>query len=293
MFGNFLVKQVAESVGFMTKMLAQDYVGLEKEMAADRIATSWNGSQVTLEPDKVIVRHGYTANFVFIFQTTELPNSPVLRLIAQGEGEYEIVKILADQTRVVAMLDIGPGASVGKNVKKFLKYIEKDSGILCAGGLPDTARSRIPKRITGNLMGASMTASIIVALADGKFEQEERNRLVETMSLYKDGLSSPQEILSFIEEHVGKVKEVGQEAWPAFMNTIAKDMPLEAKKVILHAAGNMALVDGTFSEEEMKVIGGIASWIEIGESGFKEWRAEFDLTLKQEIILGHLDEPEG
>ena len=141
----------------------------------------------------------------------------------------------------------------------------------------------------GRVIGASITASILVALTGtddeaGKLNQKERDRLVEIVGAGKENSLSPREILTQVEKILSMVKSQAPDAWPRNMAKLAEGLSDESKKLILHAAGNMALVDGEFTEAEQKEIRQIARWIDISEQEFIIWKDEFRKTIKEGVI---------
>ncbi|GLK50515.1 TerB family tellurite resistance protein [Maricaulis virginensis] len=140
----------------------------------------------------------------------------------------------------------------------------------------------------GQVIAASVSASIMAALADGAFSEEERERLVETVGAYKAGHMSPQEILAMIEMHVSAISKAGRGEWPGLMHQLAAGFSDESKKIVLHAAGNMALVDGKLELSEREFLGNLANWIEVDQALLREWLGEFESTIQDGLANGFL-----
>lgn len=138
------------------------------------------------------------------------------------------------------------------------------------------------------VFAASVTASILVALSDGKMSHEQRDRLVETVAAGMKNIMSPREILKEIEKQVSMVKNASSETCHGIMVKLSEDLSDESKKIILHAAGNMALVDRKFTVAEQQKIRQIARWAVISEQEFKIWKTEFQNTIDQQIASGIL-----
>ena len=137
-------------------------------------------------------------------------------------------------------------------------------------------------------MAAAVSASIIMAMADGEFNHDEKDRIVEILGTYKRGLMSPQEILAMADQHFQMLSEAGPEAWPSLIHELTKGASINSKKTVLHAAGTMALSDGNFHEEEKKMIAQLAAWMELDMSQLREWTQEFDITMKHAEIMGYV-----
>ena len=288
MFGDSRIRNFAGSLGQMTRTLGQDFVGLTRGQLLERMPNVWHGASVNARETEVVITHEAIPSFSFIFQTGNTENALIEYLVAQGSGPFDGLSIIADQQSAIATGSKGGGIRLTGDIKKLLKYLEKDYGIPFSAETSHKQKAAIRKDNVGNVVATATTASIIMALADGEFAQEERDRLVETIGAFKKGYASPREILSMIEEHVAAVKKAGPDQWPGVMRQMATGMSLESKKLILHGAGNIALVDGKFTEEEQKMIASMAQWIELSENEFHEWFKEFNVTINEEIIRGNL-----
>ncbi|MEP2829682.1 MULTISPECIES: TerB family tellurite resistance protein [Alphaproteobacteria] len=139
------------------------------------------------------------------------------------------------------------------------------------------------------VFSAGVTASIMMALIDDELAPEERERLIELSSGYGRGIKSPKEILENIEKHVSLVEELDRNSWASVINSMTKDFSDESKKIVLHGAGNMCLVDGHIDERETNLIIDIGHWMEMPQALFREWTDEFAETMRDARVSGLID----
>lgn len=284
MFGNFEVKAIAESLGHMTITLAQDFVGLPREIVSQKIKDSWRGATVSDGETLIKVTHPSIPYFTFNFIADVLPNSHVPRLIVEGESDYAEITLWANQRYVIAVGSPLSAKGLNKKAQKLLNILRDEFDIQHLPSLSEREKSALK----GKFMMAAITASIIVAIADGELNFDERERLVDIVTAYKKDLASPQEKLKMIEMHVDEVEKLDDPSRLGVMHHITKDLLFVAKKMVLHAAGTMALSDGTFNDSEKKKISQISAAMGLNQSQLQEWVQEFDVTVKQAKIMGTL-----
>lgn len=150
-------------------------------------------------------------------------------------------------------------------------------------------RKREPKpssSTSGEVIAAATTASIMVALYDGEFTPAQKDRLIETVSAYKQGFSTPAEILEMVEQHVSLVRNTDREKWPGALASTSRHLSRDAKILILHAAGNMALLGNQMGEAEQRFLADTAWWIGIDETGMRQWMEEFKETMSDAVTAG-------
>ncbi|PHQ70786.1 MAG: hypothetical protein COB93_04655 [Sneathiella sp.] len=282
MFWNRISHQKILSLGTMARTLSLDFSELEKSTASERLREVWHGAVVVDTPSAILVNHASLSEFEFIFEAAPDPRSVIQYLRVKGKDELDGFQIFAKHNKIIAeWRPPRPGHRINGNQKKLLKVLQTEFSIR---HMPVIEKP--PKSGTGQLMAASVTASIIMAFADGELSIQEKERLVDILSRFKSGYSTPQEILSMVETHVKMLHDEGRDTWPAIMNSLTKEFSVAAKKTVLHAAGTMALADGTFSEEEQTKIAEMAQWIGLDLKYLKEWMREFDVTVTHAEIMG-------
>lgn len=124
------------------------------------------------------------------------------------------------------------------------------------------------------LIPCIVSAMVAMALVDGQLTFEEKDSIVHIIAAHKRETLSPSDVLRLVEETLARFDEIGEPGWQAILAE-GRKLSTDDKRLVMDAAGTMALVDAELHPEEQELLSKIAAWIGMETRSYFAWLEKF------------------
>lgn len=130
-----------------------------------------------------------------------------------------------------------------------------------------------------------IVALTLVAMADGRIGQREKDMMVGLLRRGGGRRHHPAELLTHLQTHVNLVLSGPSSVWPTFFDQ-GRSLPLELKELILSGCAKMAFADGRLQDVERRLIDTIALSMGLSEQELRVWKRRERASLDVAIANG-------